>query len=80
MSLISRFVSDSMNRNCWLQCRQFATSYTKTLNMPVTKFPAYVKKNKRLEHDATIREVEEIAEHSINEYFKSSSFIHCRNI
>lgn len=40
-----------------LQCRQFASKYSKTLNMPITKFPAYVKKNKRAEHDGLIREV-----------------------
>lgn len=57
MTLIYPILLNSTNRNCWLQCRQFATKYTKTLNMPVTKFPAYVKKTKRAEHDGLIREV-----------------------
>lgn len=61
MSLIYRVFLHSKNHNCWLQCRQFAkvftTIYTKTMNLPVTEFPLYVKKAKRPEHDATIREV-----------------------
>lgn len=47
----------SVNRKYCLQCRQFASTYSKTLNMPITKFPAYVKKTKRAEHDKLIREV-----------------------
>lgn len=37
--------------------RQYATKYTKTLNMPVTKFPNFVKKTQRPKHDELIREV-----------------------
>lgn len=60
MSLIYQNLLNQSGRRCWLQCRQFATVYTKTLNMPVTKFPLYVKKNKRPEHDGHIREVRQL--------------------
>lgn len=57
MSLIYHILLHPRSKDYWLQCRRFATSYSKTLNMPVTKFPAYVKKTKRAEHDELIREV-----------------------
>lgn len=69
MSGIYRISLNSYNQNSWLRWRQYATSYTKTLNMPVTKFPAYVKKNKRAEHDASIREVCYKSTGNLNESF-----------
>lgn len=57
MSLIYRLLLN--NRRCanLKLFREYATIYTKTLNLPTTKFPAYVKKTKRPEHDKKIREV-----------------------
>lgn len=66
MSLVYQILINSFNRNGWLQFRRYATIYTKTLNLPVTKFPIYVKKTKRAEHDGHIREV---CEHKIQTNF-----------
>lgn len=57
MTIFHSFLLNLFNRKACLQYRQYATSYTKTLNMPVTKFPAYVKKTQRPRHDGLIREV-----------------------
>lgn len=58
MTIFHSFSSSFLlNRKACLQYRQYATKYTKTLNMPVTKFPAYVKKTQRQRHDELIREV-----------------------
>lgn len=57
MTLFHRFSLCSKFRHGHFQYRQYATTYSKTLNMPVTKFPAYVKQTKRPEHDKQIREV-----------------------
>lgn len=57
MTLFYRFLLCPTYRNGYFYCRHYASTYTKTLNMPVTKFPAYVKQTKRSEHDKQIREV-----------------------
>lgn len=57
MTIFHSFSLNLLNREAYLQYRQYATKYTKTLNMPVTKFPAYVKKTQRPQHDGLIREV-----------------------
>lgn len=57
MSLIYRLFLNNEKCANLKQIREYATIYTKTLNLPTTKFPAYVKKTKRPEHDKKIREV-----------------------
>lgn len=52
-----RSIADEAILTKYVQYRFFASVYTKTLNLPATKFPAFVKKAKRLEHDKNIREV-----------------------
>lgn len=69
MTLFYRFLLCSKFQNRSFQCRQYASTYTKTLNMPVTKFPAYVKQTKRPEHDKQIREV------SVDSHYSNSDTV-----
>lgn len=57
MSLMIRLHLHEAKCMKFWQYREYASVYTKTLNLPSTKFPAYVKKTKRAEHDKNIREV-----------------------
>lgn len=55
MTVTHQLLASRFCRNV-LFYREYAT-YTKTLNLPKTTFPAYVKEKVRANHDKAIREV-----------------------
>lgn len=56
MSLFYKTILNPSEISKCLRYRHFAV-YTKTLNLSSTKFPTFVKKAKRPDHDKNIREV-----------------------
>lgn len=55
MTVIHQILASRICRNVSVY-REYAT-YSKTLNLPKTKFPIYVKDKVRADHDKAIREV-----------------------
>lgn len=66
MSLFYKIILNLSEISKCLKYRHYAI-YTKTLNLPSTKFPTFVKKAKRPEHDKNLREVR------MNSIFRSLS-------